>query len=84
MSPEEDEVSLVVEGCGLSSLELRDGGEQRVKHAANQMSQSRGKVVQDQFGLVSRRAAVALAVSTRLTIAPTSISLDRTMLDSLK
>ena len=60
MSPEEQEISLVMQRDNLSALELRHRGEHRLKHPPNGMPQPRYEVVQHKFREVSRRTSMTL------------------------
>ena len=52
MSPEKDEVTLVVQSSDLTTLELGNMGEERSKHSSNGMAKTSVEVVEDQFWLV--------------------------------
>lgn len=52
MSPEEDEVALVVQCSNLATLELGDMGEQRGEHSSNSVTKTSVEVVENQFWLV--------------------------------
>ena len=50
MPPEEEEISLVVEGDNLSSAELGKGREEGAKEPSDRVSEECGEVVQDELG----------------------------------
>lgn len=63
MPPEEQEVTLVVQGDDLPALEFGEGREERLEHTPDGVPKTRDKVVQDKFGIVGRGAGVALESS---------------------
>ncbi len=60
VSPEKEEVPLVVEGDYLSTLELGHRWEERLEEAADCVAQPSYEAVQDELGVVRCRACMAL------------------------
>lgn len=50
MSPEEQEVTLVVQRRDLTSAELGHWGEELGPHSTNRVTKERGEAVQDELG----------------------------------
>lgn len=60
MSPEEEEVTLIVKRNHLSALEFRHRREECLEETADSVAETSDKPVQDKFGEMGRRARVAL------------------------
>lgn len=59
MSPEEQEISLVMQRDHLSPLELRHWREKSLEHPSNGVTQSSDKVVEHEFGIVRTGAGMS-------------------------
>ena len=65
MSPEEEEVSLVVQCNDLPALELRHGREESLEETADGVAKAGDEAVQDELGVVGCGACMSLGtVST--------------------
>jgi hypothetical protein len=62
VSPEEQEVTLVVQCHHLATTELGKRGEELAEHATNGVTEKGGEAVEDELGGVGRRAGVSLVV----------------------
>lgn len=52
MSPEEQEITLIMQGYHLATLEFREGREQRLKHSSDGVTKAGGKVIQNKLRIV--------------------------------
>lgn len=66
MSPEENEITLVVKSRNLTTLELWDMGEEGGKHSSDGVTETGVEVVEDQFWFVGGCATVAFDVLAEL------------------
>lgn len=60
MSPEEQEISLVVYCDDLATLKFRKWWESCLKHSPNSMTQTSNKAIQNKFRVMRCRSAMAL------------------------
>lgn len=60
MTPEKQEVSLIVQGDDLSTFEFGHGGIERLEHSADHVSESRNEAVEDEFWVVRAGSCVSL------------------------
>ena len=60
VTPEEDEIPLVVKCYNLSTLEFGQLRKCCLEHPANGMSESRYKTVEDKFRIVGSRSSMSL------------------------
>lgn len=61
MSPEEQEVSLVVQRHDLPALEFGQRREEVLEHLADAVTERGDEAVEDELGMVRRRARVVLS-----------------------
>ena len=66
MSSKENKITLVVKSRNLTTLELRDVGEEGGKHSSDGVTEAGVEVVEDQFWLVRGCATVAFNVLAEL------------------
>ena len=58
MTTKEDEIALIVKSDDLTSMELRDRGEERNEESTDGVTESCSEIVRDEFGAMSGRSSM--------------------------